>query len=47
MYIFSRIFGEGVLGMRLEQDVYAFQQILCLAVDQGDSESEAFLYELL
>ena len=36
-----------MLGMRLEQAVYALQQILSLAVDKGDSESEAFLYELL
>ena len=31
----------------LEQAVYALQQILTLAVDQGDLESEAFLYELV
>jgi len=36
-----------MLGMRLEQAVYALQQILTLSVDQGDSESEGFLYELL
>ena len=36
-----------ILGLRLEQAVYALQQILSLAVDQGDLESEAFLYELL
>ena len=36
-----------ILGLRLEQAVYALQQILSLAVGQGDSESEAFLYELL
>ena len=36
-----------ILGLRLEQDVYALQQILSLAVDQGDSESQALLYELL
>ena len=36
-----------ILGLRLEQAVYALQQILSLAVDQGDLESEAFLCELL
>ena len=36
-----------ILGLRLEQDVYALQQILSLAFDQGDSESQALLYELL
>lgn len=36
-----------MLGMRLEQAVYALQQVVSLAVDQSDSESEAFLYELL
>ena len=36
-----------ILGLRLEQAVYALQQILPLAVAQGDLESEAFLYELL
>jgi len=36
-----------ILGLRLEQDVYALQQMLSLAVDQGDSENEALLYELL
>ena len=36
-----------ILGLRLEQAVYASQQILSLAVDQGDLESEAFPYELL
>ena len=36
-----------ILGLCLEQAVYALQQILSLAVDQGDLESEAFLYELL
>ena len=36
-----------ILGLRLEKAVYALQQILALAFDQGDLESEAFLYELL
>ena len=37
-----------ILGLRLEQAVYGLQQILSgLVVDQGDLESEAFLYELL
>ena len=36
-----------ILGLCLEQAVYALQQILYLAVDQSDLESEAFLYELL
>ena len=36
-----------ILGLRLEQAVYALQQILSLAVDQGDLEREAFLFELL
>ena len=36
-----------MLGMRLEQAVYALQLVVSLAVDQSDSESEAFLYELL
>ena len=36
-----------ILGLCLEQAVYALQQILSLAVDQGDLESEASLYELL
>ena len=37
-----------ILGLRLEQAVYGLQQILSgFVVDQGDLESEAFLYELL
>ena len=36
-----------ILGLCSEQAVYALQQILSLAVDQGDLESEAFLYQLL
>ena len=35
------------LGLRLEQAVYALQQILSLAIDQGDPDSVAFLYALL
>lgn len=40
-------FEREMLGMRLEQAVYALHQILSLAVHQNDSESEAFLCELL
>ena len=36
-----------ILGLRLEQAVYGLLEILSLVVDQGDLESEAFLYELL
>ena len=48
-YIFARIFGEGNswLAFRTGCPGYALQQIFSLAVDQGDSESEAFLYEQL
>lgn len=34
-----------MLGMRLEQAVYALQQVVSLAVDQSDSESEAFSWD--
>ena len=43
MHIFARILERDSLGLRLEQAVYALQQVLSLAIDEGDSECEAFL----